>query len=649
MQVGFTVVRRDQDVEFQLFGPRGHGGLLQFFQTADQAAVLLGRLHYRRELCAKLASALPGPLLQECQANDAALALAAYRHRGLQGIEHLEGDFALVIQDTRADRLIGSRDPMGGYPLFWVQGDGVSTFGTNLYSLLNRLPRRSLDQEYLADYLMMPWPVDERRTEQCAFQGVQRVLPGTVVCADLATGRVARHVYWDWLERMTDPGTDSVEEISARYGDLLRGAVRERLHGRTACHFSGGMDSTAVSLLARDWIASGACAGPLHALSLVYERLPGLARERPYLEAALREQPGLVAHRIPADDLLDYSSFAAAPPHDEPYVGLWRFQMQQATLETAAELGAETVLTGIGGDDLVEISPPFHLGDLLRRGRLLAAWAEACRWARVANCSPWKLLYEYGMVNCCPAWTCGGVEPWLRRGYARWNKQNEWTIAPWIVPDFARRQALRGRAVENARRMYPFGRPMRLSQLLNVLAMRTGEVQRSALAAPRGIALAHPFLDPRLICFGLGMQARLPSQPHGHKPVLAKAMRGALPAVLTNRREKGDFNEVLFLGLSRHLPALEAMIRQTPIEDLGVFNKETLLRCLHQAALGVVKGVHGLLRLNLALAFIKWFSMQGAWQHTAEPAAEVRHVRRPGGPQESSGAARGFIRCGNPA
>ena len=79
------------------------------------------------------------------------------------------------------------------------------------------------------------------------------------------------------------------------------------------------MDSTSVALLARELIGAGAAEGPLHTLSLVYERLPQLARERPYIEKVLQGKQDIIAHRIPADDLLHYDAFAKAPPHDEPY------------------------------------------------------------------------------------------------------------------------------------------------------------------------------------------------------------------------------------------------------------------------------------------------------------------------------------------
>src|SRR5262249_32339443 len=203
---------------------------------------------------------------------------------------------------------------------------------------------------YLADFLMTSGPREEAATESCAYEGVHRVLPGMIVRFDAQTRAVRRRVYWDWPERIADPGTNRLGEAAERYRDVLRAAVRQRLLGRTAVQLSGGMDSTSVALLARGLIAAGTGEGPLHTLSLVYERLPQLARERPYLEMVLDGKPDLVAHRIGADDLLHYDAFADAPAHAEPYTNLWAVQMTLALIAAAAEAGVAMMLTGHGAD-----------------------------------------------------------------------------------------------------------------------------------------------------------------------------------------------------------------------------------------------------------------------------------------------------------
>jgi asparagine synthase (glutamine-hydrolysing) len=640
MRAGFVVVSQDQGVELRFFGRRAEEplSLVRYCKSPDGLAVLMGRLYYRDDLRARLGSRSPDG------ANDAALALTAYRHFGTSGIAGLEGDFALVIWDARRNCLIGSRDPLGGYPLFWTQSGPTSAFGTSLRPLLRRLPRQALNLDHLAEFLMLPCcSIEEPVSEGCAYEGVKRVVPGSMVRVQLATGEVTREVYWDWRERMVDPGTDRPEEIGPGYAELLRDAVRQRIHGRTASHLSGGMDSTSVSLLARDGVEAGHGEAPLHTLSLVYDRLPHLARETPYIDCALQGQRGIVSQRVLADGVYDFEGFTDPPPHDEPWSGLWRLSMFRALIDAAGQVGATTMLTGHGSDDLLALQP-WHITDLLRRCRLRGAWAEACRWARAGNCSPWKVFYPSGLVNLLPAGARDGLGTWLRRGRAGWENQTDHTIPPWILPGFARRQALRGRALRHIRQTYFSCRPTSLSVALDTVASRHGDGSRWYLAASLGMVVTHPFLDPRLLCAGLGIQARVRAEPERQKPVLAEAMRGVLPDRIRNRRGNGNFNEACYLGLSRNLPRLEELVRQAPVEDLGLLDKDVLVRCLRQAALGIAaNGMANLDRLSRTLSLLTWLSLEGRWQRTVGQPVQTIRAGSPGQPEARPSGPAGML------
>jgi asparagine synthase (glutamine-hydrolysing) len=153
--------------------------------------------------------------------------------RDTNGVEH--------ALSSAEKRLIGLRDPMGGYPLFWTQQRETVGLNTSLWPLLELLPGQAMNLDYLAEFLMLTGcGVPELPDERCAFEGIQRLLAGTMIEVGIPGGRIRKHVYWNWLERMVDPGNGRLEEIGARYGELLRRAVRERLCGRTAAYCSGG-------------------------------------------------------------------------------------------------------------------------------------------------------------------------------------------------------------------------------------------------------------------------------------------------------------------------------------------------------------------------------------------------------------------------
>ena len=626
MQVGFSVIDRDGRLQLQLHGCRASDrrALVTVARQAHVSAVLMGRLYYRHEPSSS--SSRAGP------AGDAELALAAYRQWGAGGIERLEGDFCLVIVDVEQLLLLAARDPLGGFPLFWAQHAGRLTVSTGMATPLALLPTRRLDMEYVAEYLARPvLAIREMPSEACVYQGIRRVVPGSVLRLRLADGSSERHTYWHWPDRLVDPGAVGMEDIAGQFEDRFRQAVGERVRGSTAAHVSGGMDSTSVALVARDWLDAGTGPPPLHALSIVYGG--ALAQEIPYIESALDGQHGIVAHRIPGDDMPPYERFADPPQHDEPHPGLLDLAKERATIETASHVGAETILTGYGGDDLLDISR-HDITELLRAGRVRAGWHLARRYARLHNTDPWRVFHDFGLANVLPVGLRGGWRSWLHRGRVGWRHQGDGTIAPWIRPAFARSAQLYERGLRNLRWMYGACRPVHLSLGLAAIQTYVGDWSRWYLAAPRGIMIAHPFADPRLLSFGLGVRLRFRQEPGQQKPILAYAMRDVLPDKIRNRRGKAHFDAAYYRGLARHLPVLERLVQEAPIDDLGVFDKATLTDCLRQAALGVDLP-DGTMRLDLTLSLITWLSMQDQRRRQAELPTETITLRRTESPSEA--------------
>jgi asparagine synthase (glutamine-hydrolysing) len=197
------------------------------------------------------------------------------------------------------------------------------------------------------------------------------------------------------------------------------------------------------------------------------------------------------------------------------------------------------------------------------------------------------------------------------------RQQEDGAIPPWFAGDFVRCYRLRERLIDHAQQLYHRCSQTALSVCVSALSHLAGDVIRWSVAAPLGIGVAHPFLDRRVLCLGLGIRSRLRPQPGKLKPVLAEAMRDKLPAVILERRRKGHFNEIYYLGLARNLPALEAMIREAPPVALEFFDKPVLLQALQEAGMAGTEP-RRLQRLNFTLALIKWLSMQAEWRRSRE-------------------------------
>jgi len=593
MQCGFTVERTVDDLTLKTYGPYdpSRGRLVGFAQRDGCCLVLMGRLYYREEL----REGLCGRGTRAVASDDPALALEAYLNWGVGGIERLEGDYSLALWDGRKRLLLGSRDPMGGFPLFWLHTAERVMLGTGLRPLVDQLPARRLNLDYLAQCLVLPSAeMQEPPGEDCVYEGVHRLPAGSRV-AFLPDGRVERRTWFDWHDRLVDPGTERLDELAEQFSDVFRPAVWERVRGRTAAHFSGGMDSTCVALIARDWLEWGGGERPLHTISVLDARHPVLARETPYIEAALRGQPGLASHRVSGAKLAAYDTLFDPPEHDEPCPALFSMALDRATTAVAASAKAETVLTGFGGDEVADV-PPYHIADLLRAGHIGSAWREARRWAAATHSSPQRLLGRFGLIPLLPSWLGGETRA---------------TVPPWVRRGFARDRRLHRRGLDQARSDHRADCPAGVVALLASIRARTGEASRRFIGAPEGILVAHPFLDPRVICFALGVRARFRQTPGSTKPLLAQAMRGVLPEKIRHRRRVDRADTIGLTTWADHLPALETLVRRAPVDDLEIFDKRVLLECLRRAAKGVGRPPAAAPRLAAALSLLKWLSLEG--------------------------------------
>ncbi|MEV5704269.1 asparagine synthase-related protein [Actinoallomurus sp. NPDC052274] len=603
MAPGFTVIRRSGKLQVQIAIVRSGqpSGLTSWIRRGGDIAALMGSLYYKQDLMSRLKSL--SPALYE---NDADLALTAYQDMGVSALDLLEGDFALVIWDAKSRRLIGSRDPMGGYPLFWMNRPDRQLFSTEMSALAAEQEPRRLNYEYFAEFLMAMLPHEEEPREECAYAGIARVLPGTAVILGLPGAEVERRKCFDWVSSIVDPGSNVPAEIAEQYRSMLTAATRERIHGRTMADLSGGMDSTSISLLARDLIRSGVGEYPLHTLSLIYEKLPLLSKEQLYIDTILRGEGNMCAHKIAADGLLFFDPFENPPLYDEPYTGLWGDSISRCTVDAAAQEGCLTLLTGMGSDE-VHVLQPYYLADLLRSGKLLETWRQVHIWAQTCNRGPWAVVQQYGIEPIASAWR---IPLFHRRNERRLGRQTDATIPPWVRPEFARRHDLRERTMVQLQRRYRRCSRTALSLAIDMVEQRAGDALRWEVAAPLGIARSHPFLDPRLLAFGLGIQARMRPEPGERKPVLAAAMEGLLPEIIRKRKvAKVGFGEVYFLGLTRNEPTLQKLIRHAPGDIWEMFDQDVLSSVLKQAGVAAVTS-RQLQRLDITLSLIGWLSIE---------------------------------------
>jgi asparagine synthase (glutamine-hydrolysing) len=603
MEAGFAVFFEGGDLQFEVLGEQDCADkfLITTATSGKTIGIVMGRIYYR----ADLAQLIGMPRASLSSLSEAQLAVLGYAHLGVQCFQIFEGDFALVICDCEKRLLFACRDPMGGFPLFYAKSNGQLHLSTSLRTLKQMRPSSMLNFEYLAEYLAMPTPFEQEvPIESTIYNGISRVLPGRLMTFQLADGGVRQVNTCDWTQLDGHRETLDFREIVEQYRHLLINAVHERMRGRIGTHYSGGMDSTSVGLIAN--MKLGVSPDPLRTYTLTYDNLPGQRQESKFIEAARMAAPGAIHASLPGDDWYDFEDFGNDIYQDEPCGTVWQSTMSIRTMKRAAEDGIETLFTGLGGEEFITLSP-YYVADLIKRGRYSKAVSESQRLARAHNRSRWYYVWNGASTL---------ITPWLllfrmaNRGNQHrvpWAQQTELTLAPWIHQEFASKHRLISKAYRNKMQMTSGAATPTLSILQFALRFRPGETLRWTLGTSFGVFTAHPYMDIRLIRFCLSVFEQLPPILDRPKPLLGEAMAGILPDRIRLRRDKGHFSETVSRGLARNLGAIEKVIRDSGVEDLGIFDCESLLDCLRQSATGIEP--RGSKSLSLSLYLVKWLAL----------------------------------------
>ncbi len=172
-----------------------------------------------------------------------------------RALRDTNGMFALALWDRRDRRLFLARDRVGIKPLYfgnWGQGWAFASELKALMSLPNR--PNDIDPVALGSFVQFGYVPGQ----QCIFEGVQKVEPGTFVAIRLDRQHCDRTVFWDArsLHDETRPQghLPNSDEYIDQLHELLGDAVERRLIADVpvGAFLSGGIDSSLVVALMKE-------------------------------------------------------------------------------------------------------------------------------------------------------------------------------------------------------------------------------------------------------------------------------------------------------------------------------------------------------------------------------------------------------------
>jgi asparagine synthase (glutamine-hydrolysing) len=182
--------------------------------------------------------------------SDSAIALPLYLKHDLQFVDHLRGEFAVVIYDRRKQRLILVRDRFGIKPLYFAVNDNGIIWGSEVKSILKHTDITPKLCPKAAVHQMMQVMVPGTT----AFEGVEALKPGHMLIVEMRNGKLETRCqrWWDLEFPESHESNPNPDEYVQGVKDRLIDAVATRLEADVpvGCYLSGGIDSCSILGLA---------------------------------------------------------------------------------------------------------------------------------------------------------------------------------------------------------------------------------------------------------------------------------------------------------------------------------------------------------------------------------------------------------------
>ncbi len=297
--------------------------------------------------------------------SDTALIGLAWEKWGADSLQHLIGDFSFAIAHVAKKHLFLARDHIGSRPLYWAQRGDCLIWSTSAKALV--------------DQSEWQWPIDDEAVAsfQAAyndpltdtfFRDLKRVKAGCQI--EFVDGKEVQRQWWNPLrlpiERLASP-----EAYVQKCRAILERAVADRCTSEmpVGAHLSGGIDSTAVAVLAsrhrkaKNQVLCGGYAWSPPISSSHPDMGPADERRR-ILTTAEKER---IPVRFGGSDGANLFEFFRRSLETEGNADL---ADELPILINAESDGVRVLLSGWGGDEAFSSHGYGYVGYLLRRLRL---------------------------------------------------------------------------------------------------------------------------------------------------------------------------------------------------------------------------------------------------------------------------------------
>lgn len=496
------------------------------------------------------------------QAEEEALLAAVQRH-GADFPDRLNGDFAVALWRREAEELWLGRDYIGVRPLAWTFQPGRWFAFASLPKSLHGagLAPATIDKAAVAAKVVQTYFAGA----DSGFAEIAYLEAGHSLCVRLGSSAPPRpHRAYRSDPARVGSWRGTPEQAAETLQRLVQEAVAARMPeaGPVACHLTGGLDSSAITVLAARHIRHRG--GKVLALtSLVSTGVgPPELDEKPMIAAVLDQERDIVHRQM--EDMLPMPGRAEDADWPQSVIGGPDDQMMSA----AAAFGADRILSGVGGDEGASYNGANLYASLLRTGRLPTLARELTARAKSDGLSLRKTIRGRLIGPLLPAIfrrrrQVGIADP--AHGAVRY-------LAKAIRQEVARRRmppALHSnKPADRARAFSDHHIPSRCTYY-------------ALMAARHGLAASFPLLDRRIVDFVLSLPIHLFVADGQARQPFRRAMRGILPEQVRLARHKLGLFDDRFVRYGPHRADLLSMaerLRDRPSRLLAdMFDMDAIL------------------------------------------------------------------------
>jgi asparagine synthase (glutamine-hydrolysing) len=497
--------------------------------------------------------------------SDTEVIVHAWEAWGEAAFERFNGQWALALWDTRARRLVLSRDRLGVRPLYYVETGGRVAFASEVKALFAGDPslKRALDPVGLAETFTF-WTVVP---PQSVFQGVRELEPGHARIYE--GGQVRDTAFWQPRLEPTFRGTldDATDAVLA----ALKQATKLRMLRAdvpVGSYLSGGLDSSLTAALGREVKGDA-----FQTFSL---RFKDAEYDETQFQRQMSARLGTTHHEviIGRDEIA--RSFAEVVRLTERPIlrtapaPLWGLS------KLVRETGLKVVLTGEGADEM------FAGYDIFREGKVRRFWARSPK-------SQWRpLLLErlYPYLRRSPVSQRAMTRQFFGRSLERAQQPGfahgpRWLGAQAVQRLFAPGMRTKVDVTQRLLASLPgdFGgwTPLAQDQYIEIRTLLTGYLlssQGDRMLMGNSVEGRFPFLDKDVVALAFSLPDAYRLKVLDEKHVLKRAAARYVPSEIVHR-PKQPYRAPDALAFTGPLPE-EIDVAMTPaaIRDAGVFDVE---------------------------------------------------------------------------